>query len=119
MDWFVQIVLGLAKIHSLGIVHRDIKPMNILLAGQNEFSVAKLGDFGSAKELDRDSSPHTLDAGTTLFYSPERFFQQLSAKADIWALGVSMYYLLSNGEYPFNDLMTIITGSHKPLPLTI
>lgn len=102
LNWFVQIVLGLAKIHSFGTVHRDIKPMNIFLAADSINGMAKIGHFGSSKQMGFSSSSHTLASGTFLFYSPERFEGKLSPKVDIWALGVSTYNLLTNGEFPFN-----------------
>lgn len=57
-------------------------------------------------------------AGTYMFFSPERFEGEVSSKSDIWAVGVTMYFLLSNGEYPFKTTGENFILLHKQVKKT-
>ena len=83
---------GLAYAHASGIVHRDIKPSNLLLDNEG---VVWIADFGLAK-ADDDGLTHTGDIlGTLRYMAPERFRGEGDARADIYALGLTLYELLT------------------------
>src|SRR5262245_18678223 len=87
-----QVAAGLAYAHARGIVHRDIKPSNLLLDTQG---VVWITDFGLAKASD-DRLTQTGDIlGTIRYMAPERFRGQGDARADIYALGLTLYELLT------------------------
>ena len=73
LDIMTQIARGVAFLHSKNIVHRDIKPGNILLKTEERCAVVKLGDFGLSKFLDPDGSTSAMssDVGTLIFKAPE------------------------------------------------
>jgi serine/threonine-protein kinase len=84
------------------VIHRDVKPENILISEENEIILV---DFGLAKE----EGQRTLSVGDELFgtphfMAPERVLdsENLTIKTDIYSLGVTLYYIVS-GEYPFDD----------------
>jgi serine/threonine-protein kinase len=92
--------------HALGIVHRDVKPDNILLEGSRGRTV--LTDFGIAKALTSSSGPGTLTAtgvaiGTPHYMSPEQAAgdREIDGRSDIYSLGVVGYQMLT-GELPFS-----------------
>ena len=87
-----QVAGGLAYAHARGIVHRDIKPANLLL---DTAGVAWIADFGLAKSGD-DGLTETGDIlGTLRFMAPERFRGEGDGRADIYALGVTLYEMLT------------------------
>lgn len=93
-----RVLSALAKLHDQGICHQDIKPENILLF--NDESSAVLADFGSAEHLKGGEKSSSI-LGSPLYLSPEILTDKLhDQSADIWALGVTLYTLLS-GELPF------------------
>jgi Protein kinase domain len=96
-----QIAEALAHAHGKGIVHRDVKPSNVLLAESNEIDV-RLLDFGLAQMAEFDTLTALGDIpGTLAYISPERL-QGLAATsaADVWGLGVLLWEALA-GEHPF------------------
>ena len=94
LDFFKQLLRGVQHIHEAGLMHRDIKPDNIMMTTTkacDEFCL-KLGDFGIIAKA--DSKPHTLNLGTPLYMSPEVEENALyTNKVDIFALGMIMIEL--------------------------
>lgn len=92
-----QISAGLEYAHSKGIVHRDVKPANIMLTRQGE---VKITDFGLAKDVMRAPSMVTethMVMGTPEYAAPEQFnaHREVDHRADIYAFGVLMYQMLT------------------------
>ncbi len=100
VDITIDIAEALACAHQAGLVHRDLKPGNILL---DEHGAAHVADFGLAL---RESEQHLRAgeyAGTLAYMAPEQLqgqTQRMDGRADIWALGVLLYQMLS-GKRPF------------------
>ena len=98
-----QLARGLAAIHAKGIVHRDIKPDNVLVSHEGR---AKIADLGLAKHLDDPEAVRLtgtgMVVGTPLYVSPEgiRDPKTISGASDIYSLGATLYHLLS-GRPPF------------------
>jgi eukaryotic-like serine/threonine-protein kinase len=110
VDYILQAAKPLAQMHDAGILHRDVKPSNVFLARDAEGNERiKLLDFGVAafqQPLERGDSSITLtDAivGTPRYMAPEqvRASKDVDSRADVWALGVTLYELLA-GSPPFD-----------------
>jgi WD40 repeat protein/serine/threonine protein kinase len=87
-----QAAQALAYAHARGVVHRDVKPSNLLLDAEG---VVWVGDFGLAKtEDDGLTNPGDL-VGTLRYMAPERFDGQCDARADVYGLGLTLYELLA------------------------
>ena len=98
----VQTSSALATAHRAGIVHRDVKPDNILI---NDLGVAKLADFGLAKQLvgPQRSRRRTRLFGTPYFMAPELFqLHPADPRSDVYAMGVTFFNILT-GRFPFVD----------------
>ena len=96
-----QILEGLAHAHGRGIVHRDVKPSNVLLAEGKEISVRVL-DFGLAQIQQAETLTAQGDVpGTLAYISPERLAGKLTTEAaDVWAVGLMLWEALA-GRHPF------------------
>jgi eukaryotic-like serine/threonine-protein kinase len=87
-----QAAQGLAHAHARGIVHRDIKPSNLLLDGDG---VVWIADFGLAKAEEEGLTGAGDILGTIRYMAPERFRGEADARADVYALGLTLYELLT------------------------
>lgn len=95
-----QIAAGLAALHRASIVHRDLKPENCLFLSKEEDSPLKIMDFGLSSVEDF-TDPVVKLFGSIDYVSPEALAgERVTAKSDIWSLGVILYILLS-GYPPF------------------
>jgi len=100
--WLASVCEALDHAHRLGVIHRDIKPANLLVTREG---VVKIADFGLARHLDETLAgrlTHTdVAIGTPDFLAPEAWTPDvpLDARADIYAIGVTLYQMLT-GEVP-------------------
>jgi serine/threonine-protein kinase len=115
-----QICAGLGFAHSHGLVHRDVKPANVIVLPDGR---VKIVDFGIARQVDQDTRLTKTDAllGTFHYIAPERLKGEASdGRADIWSTGIMLYEMLS-GELPFRgkDVSTLYRVIHEPyVPLS-
>ena len=121
-----QVGAGLTAAHKLGIVHRDIKPDNIMLTEEDGEQVIKVLDFGIARLSETNSRGKTQSGvimGTPTYMSPEQAMgktgNQIDARSDIYSLGLVVYQMLT-GKTPFEAkvVMEVMRKhiSEPPLP---
>jgi serine/threonine protein kinase len=100
----IQLCRALTKAHEIGIIHRDMKPENVLLGVEEGELFVRILDFGIAKHIDGPKG--VTEAGTTMgtpsYMSPEQLFHptEVDQRSDLWSLGV-MTYLCLTGGLPF------------------
>jgi serine/threonine-protein kinase len=112
-----EVARGLAFAHGQGLIHRDVKPQNVLLNGDGR---AKVTDFGIARTLDVDGMTQTgTILGTSNYIAPEQASgQPVDAHSDVYALGAVLYELLA-GEVPFpgeSFVAVAMKHMHEPAP---
>lgn len=123
-EWGAQAARGLAHAHEQGIVHRDVKPSNLLL--HEDLKVIKVLDLGLGvlMEADEQASFATADGiavGTIDYMSPEQACgKEVDGRSDIYSLGCTMYHLISGklpfpGETPVDRLGKRLSG--RPVPI--
>src|SRR3954465_10523651 len=119
LDITIQIADALAHAHKRGLIHRDVKPKNIILTPQG---VAKLTDLGLAREKD-DKTAAESEAGkaygTPYYISPEQIRGEVDIdyRADIYSLGATMYHMVT-GRPPFEgDTPSAVMHKHLKQPL--
>ncbi len=113
--YLAQLSDALEQAHAQGIIHRDIKPQNILLDNQGR---PMLADFGLSAAVSGSSSS-MLDitpSGTPLYMPPEQWQGQVSKASDIYSLGVVIYQLLT-GQPPFRGNTAALAYQHLNVPI--
>jgi eukaryotic-like serine/threonine-protein kinase len=114
-----QVASGLAAAHRQGLVHRDIKPGNILL--ENGLNRALITDFGLARAADDAASQTGWLAGTPHYMSPEQAAcGELDGRSDLFSLGCVLYFV-ATGREPFRGSQPLAImnqiANQKPLPV--
>jgi serine/threonine-protein kinase len=119
-----QVAAALREAHHLGLVHRDVKPDNVMLCRRGEDDFVKLLDFGLVKDVEneqtRDVTKQLRVLGTPRYMSPERIRDpaDVDARSDIYALGAVGYFLLT-GRHAFDSEDSTDIGQqvlHRPAP---
>lgn len=132
VDWFDQVLRGVAAAHDQGIVHRDLKPENIIGHRDRGGLSVKILDFGLAKFQPREDAETTAGTqtvpgvvmGTFGYMSPEQLLgAPLDTRADLFSVGVMIVEALT-GSRPFrgetyNDVLRAIAGEPYHLPSTL
>lgn len=111
-----QLSAALQAIHTVGIVHRDIKPQNILVSGSATEPTVKLVDFGTACQAGKSFDSRMI--GTPAFMSPEAIRRQpVDHRTDIFSLGITIFVLLT-GRKPFDGSLVSVLQHllERPLP---
>jgi hypothetical protein len=134
LRWFRDALEGLAYAHRHGVLHRDVKPHNLLLTAE---SAVKVSDFGLLKQVQRPPgglTPRSIIMGTPHYMSPEQALgEPLDERSDVFSLGTTFFYVFS-GYLPFerNSAAAVLVqiaqqdaprldevAPHLPLPLTV
>jgi len=120
-----QVTAGLAAVHKQNLVHRDIKPTNIMVNLDEEDTVtAKIIDLGLAKAVNEASADSAISvaggfAGTPKFASPEQFVGVgVDIRSDLYSLGVTLWEMLA-GPPPFEGSPAEVMYQHQHVPLPL
>ena len=116
-----QIALGLAFAHDAGVIHRDLKPGNVMLVPDG---TPKIVDFGLAKLTDLSDTASVRGIGTASYMAPEQVRGlAVDARADLWSLGVLVYEMVTGARpFPGDDTVAIahaILHHDVPRPSTL
>jgi len=121
---FQRICSAVAEAHEKGVVHRDLKPRNILVDGDGEPHILDFGICGLATEewssSVRGTITHIGDVlGTLKYMSPEQAWggvsDPINKRSDIWALGIILYQIVTDGGYPYDLESTPDKLAHEAL----
>jgi hypothetical protein len=120
IKWTIQLALAMQFLHSNNTLHRDLKPMNVMLTEGGD--LLKLADFGLALDMGDTSRKENFDeAGTPYYTAPEMIQREsYSFPADCWSFGIILHQLMAL-ERPFEgsstaDLVKAILSAEPPLP---
>ena len=118
----VQVAEGLKAAHERGVVHRDVKPPNIMLGREGQ---ARITDFGLASlEGGADLTRPQTVLGTPAYMSPEQFRgEKTDARTDVWSFGVTLYEM-ATGRRPFageraQDIRDLVLNEAPPKPSSV
>jgi TonB family protein len=119
LGYLVQVCRALSYAHQHGVVHRDIKPGNIVVTRDG---TVKVVDFGIARMMDSSKTQTGVLLGTLAYMSPQLVKgERADERSDIWAVGVVSYELFAGGLKPFDGenhaalLMSIVSDEPRPL----
>lgn len=119
-----QVARALGRLHRQGVIHRDVKPANL---HQGEDGVLRLLDLGVALSGREPESTRVLHAGTPSYINPEQWGSQAgaadaapeapNAQSDLFALGVTLYQLLTDGRLPYGEVLPYQAGRYWRDPI--
>jgi serine/threonine-protein kinase len=119
-----QVASALVEAHGIGLIHRDVKPENVMLCERGGIpDVAKVLDFGLVRDLEQASTQSRVDVvqGTPLYLSPEAITapDRVEGRSDLYALGAVGYFLLT-GHHVFEGATLVEVCAHhlhtRPVP---
>ncbi|KAJ6755836.1 SERINE/THREONINE-PROTEIN KINASE ATG1B [Salix purpurea] len=117
-----QLAAGLQILRDNNLIHRDLKPQNLLLSTSDNNAVLKIADFGFARSLQPQGLAETL-CGSPLYMAPEIMqLQKYDAKADLWSVGAILFQLVT-GKTPYTGntqmelLQNIVKSTQLQFPL--
>jgi DNA-binding response OmpR family regulator len=119
IEYIRQMCMGLVAVHDINIVHRDIKPGNILFRSDGTLAIT---DFGAAKNLTGDVEDITINnhiVGTPYYMSPEQAASMpIDHRSDLYSLGIMIYQMLTNERpYTATSIAQLISMHlHAPIP---
>lgn len=112
-----EICLAMNEIHKSNMIHRDLKPQNILL---DEKKHVKINDFGISRLISVETQMNTMTSGvgTFIFMSPEMLNQDkhYTNKVDVYSFGVVVFFILINGDFPSHKICDAANGNKVPIP---
>jgi serine/threonine protein kinase/tetratricopeptide (TPR) repeat protein len=136
LDLFITVCQAIQHAHQKGVIHRDVKPSNVLVTSHDDKPVAKVIDFGVAKAIHQHLTEKTIYTqfaqmiGTPLYMSPEQAEMSgldIDTRSDIYSLGVLLYELLT-GSTPlekkrfakaaYDEIRRLIREEEPPRPST-
>ncbi len=113
LEIFGQILDGVEAAHERGLVHRDLKPGNVLVVQTESGWLAKVGDFGLVKDPSSEATATRAMLGTPRYMAPEqmRSARRIDARADIFALGCILYEMAAGKPaFQSSDLVDLYTA---------
>ncbi len=120
VNYGLQIAEALRHTWSMNVVHRDVKPSNIIVSANGR---AKLVDLGLARNLDSEASRELTVAGTALgtfdYISPEQAIdaRNVDVRSDLYSLGCTLYHMLTGTPpYPNGTMFEKVMNHHRPTP---
>ncbi len=117
LPWFEPISAAIDYAHEHGILHRDVKPANILLTKENDVRLADFGIARTAREARSRVSGH-VTSGTLLFMSPEQLMgEPLDHRSDVYSLAATIYELLSGAPPFYKGSIISQIQSKEPAPI--
>lgn len=116
----IELSSAMESVHTAGIIHRDLKLENILLDKDNH---VKLSDFGLCSFIEKDTEimSYTQMVGTINYMAPElvKGRKDYNEKVDVYAFGVVVFMILTNGEKPDITMFDVGAGKKAPIPKSV
>ena len=124
LEIVTQVAAGLAAVHKQNLVHRDIKPTNIMVDFEQGHVTAEIIDLGLAKGVNESSLQAAISSpgafvGTPEFASPEQFAGvSVDIRSDLYSLGVTLWEMTA-GQVPFQGSLAEVMYQHQHAPLPL